>query len=100
MKKIAIYIILEVILITQYACKKDLNALPENSKTDVITIVDQSTAQIALNGAYYLLAGATNTKANWQPHEVFPGTWAGFLGYGYGSGGYDEENINDRSSYS
>jgi len=82
------------------SCKKDLGKLPENAKVDGNTILDQRTSEIALNGVYYRFAhvdAGTNTT-KWFSHEVIPGMCAGFLGYGYGPDGA-EENSYANSSY-
>ena len=57
MKKLPIYILLVSLSGAQLSCKKDLNALPSNAKVEGNVILDQKSAQIALNGAYYQLAG-------------------------------------------
>lgn len=68
-----------------YSCGKELGALPKNAKVESNTILDQGTAQIALNGAYYNFANASTTRANWQQHQLLPAIFAGYLGYGYGA---------------
>jgi len=84
MKKLIIYISAFVVFSAQQACKKDLNALPENSRVSEVAITDAKTAEIALNGAYYSFANASPTKTNWTNHERFPAMYAGYLGYGFG----------------
>lgn len=93
MKTIYKYLALAVMMVSISACKKELSALPKNSKVDEITVTDQGTAQIALNGAYYNFANATQTKTGWQMHQVIPASLAGYLGYGFGSNSY-EDNLN------
>jgi hypothetical protein len=93
MKTIYKYLALAAVMVSFSACKKELGALPKNSKVDEITIVDQGTAQIALNGAYYTFANATQTKTGWQMHQIIPASLAGYLGYGFGTQSY-EENMN------
>ena len=56
MKNISIYILV-LFACTQSSCKKDLNALPSNAKVEGNVVVDTKSAQIALNGAYFQLAG-------------------------------------------
>ncbi|EDM34735.1 hypothetical protein PBAL39_14299 [Pedobacter sp. BAL39] len=99
MKKIYQYIACSILVITLHACKKELGALPKNSKVDANTILDQSTAQIALNGAYYNFANATAMKTGWQQHQVLPTRMTGYLIYGYGLGSEDENNNARMTSY-
>lgn len=94
MKNFIIYISAFVVFCTQQACKKDLNALPENSRVDKVAITDAKTAEIALNGAYYTFANASPIKTSWQYHELPPAMLAGYLGYGFGALP-EEENRND-----
>jgi hypothetical protein len=78
------YIAIAVLMISFYACKKELGALPKNSKVDENIIIDQGTAQIALNGAYYTFANANETRTGWQMHQILPAMLAGYLGDGFG----------------
>jgi starch-binding outer membrane protein, SusD/RagB family len=94
MKKLIIYMLAFVVFSAQQSCKKDLNALPENSRIGEVVITDAKTAEIALNGAYYAFANASPTKTNWQPHELGPAMLAGYVGNGLGAVG-EEENRND-----
>lgn len=75
------YIVLTLVVMgfTIVSCKKELSVLPKNAKVDANTILDQPTAQIALNGAYYCFANATNVKTGWQNHEIRPAFFTGFL---------------------
>jgi len=84
MKTIYKLFLLGSVLTVLYSCGKELGALPKNAKVEENTILDQATAQIALNGAYYNFANASTTRANWQQHQLLPATLAGYLGYGYG----------------
>lgn len=92
MKK-SFYIFLVVLSASHLACKKDLDALPENSRVAEVVITDAKTAEIALNGAYYAFANATPIKTSWQYHELYPAMFAGYMGYGFGTLPY-EENMN------
>ncbi len=94
MKKLIVSIIVLTVLFTQQSCKKDLNALPENSRVAEVVITDGKTAEIALNGAYYSFANGSPLKTNWTNHERFPAMYAGYLGYGFGMMG-EEENQTD-----
>jgi hypothetical protein len=97
MKTLYKIIALAVTIATSYGCEKELSALPENAKVEGNTIIDAPTAQIALNGAYYNFANATNIKTGWQQHQLLPATFAGYLGYGFGSSP-DESNITTQSA--
>ncbi|TKC64093.1 RagB/SusD family nutrient uptake outer membrane protein [Pedobacter hiemivivus] len=99
MKTIYRYIVLAIFIVSSHACKKELGALPKNAKVDANTILDQGTAQIALNGAYYRFANATVVKTGWQNHQIIPPMLAGYMGM-YSSVLPEEENRNDRSSSS
>ncbi|MEC5145137.1 RagB/SusD family nutrient uptake outer membrane protein [Chitinophaga sp. 212800010-3] len=97
MKKI-VYILLGTAVITAAACRNELGKLPENAKVDGNTILDQRTSEIALNGVYYQFANVTSDNTTrWFEHEVPPGMFAGFLGYGYGS---DRAEQNDYANSS
>ncbi|MBD1366595.1 RagB/SusD family nutrient uptake outer membrane protein [Mucilaginibacter sp. ZT4R22] len=85
MKKIFTYLIICFIAVVFFACNKDLSAPPKNAKVEGNTIIDQSTAQIALNGVYYNFAFATATTTGWQMHEVFPASLAGYIHFGFGN---------------
>lgn len=56
MKKIIIAIVFTAATAVQLSCKKELNALPAQSKVEGNVIVDQKSADIALNGVYLRLA--------------------------------------------
>lgn len=86
------YLGLAVLIITIYACKKELGALPKNEKVNANTILDQVTAQTALNGAYYTFANATMAETGWQDHQLWPGMFAGYISYGYGLLAEEENN--------
>jgi starch-binding outer membrane protein, SusD/RagB family len=74
-----------VVMATGYGCEKELSAPPKNAKVEGNTIIDQQTSQIALNGAYYNFANATNITTGWQMHQIVPAEFAGYIGYGFGS---------------
>lgn len=99
MKRFLIYSILFALLTGPSSCKKELNAPPKNSKVDINAIVDEQSAQVALNGVYYRLAGVTaDNITDWTTHQVFPGMLAGTLGYGFGAFP-EESNDNVNSQY-
>ena len=60
------------------ACKKELNVFPTTSEVDGNVIVDQSSAQVVLNGVYYKFADAGKDAYNvptifWTDvNEIFP----------------------------
>lgn len=89
MKKIYVYVAFSLMATALYSCNKELSALPQNSKTEENTILDQATSQIALNGAYYNFANASATKNGWQPHQITTARLAGYMQYGYGPNGVD-----------
>lgn len=93
MKKILTYTFCSMLLLLQYACKKTLNALPENAKVDANTILDQKTAEVALRGAYYLLYNIPGRGTNitcWDNHQWLPAYYAGYLAGS--TDGPEEEN--------
>jgi len=91
MKTLYKFLAVGIILTGTYACKKELSAPPKNAKVEGNTIIDQATSQIALNGAYYNFANASTLRTDWQYHQLTPAMFAGYLGYGYGATG-EEEN--------
>jgi hypothetical protein len=89
MKKIVFYIMILLVVTNQYACKKDLNALPPQAKVEGNVIVDQKSAEVAMNGAYsrFAIVGLTLsvTSTGWSlPHEVTPAMLSGWMQYGFG----------------
>lgn len=85
-------------LLALQGCNKELDALPKDSKVYEITILDQGTAQIALNGTYYTFANASRLKTDWANHQLRPAMLAGYIG----NGAYiedPEENRNDNITY-
>ncbi|MEJ2884532.1 RagB/SusD family nutrient uptake outer membrane protein [Pedobacter sp. GR22-6] len=86
-----------LVILSTYGCEKNLSAPPKNAKVEGNTIIDQATSQIALNGAYYNFANATNIKTGWQQHQLLPAQFAGYMGYGFGSMP-NEVNITEQSS--
>jgi starch-binding outer membrane protein, SusD/RagB family len=101
MKKFSLYILTGIVLLLSYACEKQLSEPPKNEKVDGTAIIDQATAQIGLNGVYFMLANVDRSAniTGWTSHGVYPDYLAGYLGYGYGqtpeensvmTGGYDQ----------
>ena len=95
----ALYKIMVIVLVValNYGCEKNLSAPPKNAKVEGNTIIDQATSQIALNGAYYNFANATNIKTDWQMHQLLPAQFAGYIGYGFGTSN-PELNLTENSS--
>ena len=56
MKQAIIYILSFLGIISQMSCDDQLNALPTQSKVVGNVIVDQKSAEVALNGVYYRFA--------------------------------------------
>jgi len=60
------------------ACKKELNVFPTTSEVDGNVIIDQSSAQVVLNGVYYAFADGGKDASSvptiyWtNPNEIFP----------------------------
>jgi hypothetical protein len=76
----------------QTSCSKQLNALPDQAKVDGNVILDQKSAEVTLNGAYYRFANVfdNNTtglpSTNWSNiHEQYPSSFAGNVIYYQGS---------------
>ena len=89
MKKIVCYIMLLLAIAGQYACKKDLNALPPQAKVEGNVIIDQKSAEVAMNGAYSRLAIvgtalSANSTTYALRHEVYPAMLTGWMQYGFG----------------
>jgi hypothetical protein len=97
MKTLYKFLTVGIMLIGACGCKKELSAPPKNAKVEGNTILDQATSQIALNGAYYNFANATNIKTGWQQHQILPAQFAGYLGYGFGAYPY-EDNLTEGTS--
>lgn len=60
------------------ACEDQLNALPGQSKVEGNVILDQKTAEVALNGVYYRFADGGDDRGTpstmWaSSHEISPG---------------------------
>ncbi len=94
MKKIFSYIMLLLAMASQYACKKDLNALPPQAKVEGNVVVDQKSAEVAINGVYARFASvgtslATNSTTWSTTHEIYPSTLAGYMLYAFGVGATD-----------
>lgn len=94
MKKIFCYTMLLLAIAGQYACKKDLNALPPQAKVEGNVVVDQKSAEVAMNGAYARLADVgvslSVNSTRWALyHEVYPAQLSGFIQYAFGTAAVD-----------
>lgn len=95
MKKIFLYVVLLGIAVTYTSCKKELSALPTQAKVEGNTIIDQKTAEVALNGVYLRFAEGADDRGTpsvrWANNHEIHATWlAGYLTYPYGGGSFDE----------
>lgn len=72
-----------ILLLAQYSCEKQLNALPSQAVVDGNVVVDQKSAEIALNGAYYRFAGTSTVLSTqstlWSNQELVPAMLAGWM---------------------
>ncbi len=90
MKKLHIlYSAIAALIFIQYSCKKELNAPPSQALVEGTVVVDQKSAENALNGAYSRLAGSGTTLSvlshQWAiRHEITPAMLAGWMQYGFG----------------
>lgn len=96
-KLILIYSLFFLAAGTQLSCKKELNALPSQSKVVGNAIVDQKTAEVALNGVYLRLAEGGDDRGTpsilWaENHEIVPTYLAGYITYPNGGSSLDENN--------
>ena len=87
------------------ACDDQLNALPGQSKVEGNVILDQKTAEVALNGVYYCFANGGDDRGTpstmWaSSHEISPGLLAGYIRYPYGSVAMEENSSLTANDYS
>lgn len=76
-------------LINLSSCKKQLNALPSQAVVDGTVVVDQKSAETALNGVYYRFANVSTVLAVISTNrsfssELIPSMMAGWMQYGFG----------------
>ncbi|MCK9304118.1 MAG: RagB/SusD family nutrient uptake outer membrane protein [Bacteroidales bacterium] len=87
MKKIIILLCLFTAIIVNTSCEDQLNALPTQSKVDDNLIVDQKSAEVALNGVYYTYAMCGNDYYDvpstmcFLEYELYPAMLSGLVGY-------------------
>lgn len=89
MKKLALYIGIVMGGAAVSSCSKDLDALPTQSRVEGNVVVDQKSAEIALNGVYNRFVGQTTVRSNmstgWSNvNEILPAQLAGWIQYGFG----------------
>lgn len=82
MKRLIIAMTFTAAVAVQLSCKKELNALPSQAKVEGNAIIDQKSAQVALNGVYLRLAEGGDDRGTpsilWaNDHEVQPSVLAG-----------------------
>ena len=85
-KSFLLYFLLAALIGMNTSRDKTLNALPTQEKVDDNVIVDQKSAEIALNGVYYLFVNVTENRTTglpgttWAPsHEILPAQFAGLI---------------------
>lgn len=105
MKKLIIYSMFFAASVFLIACKKELNALPTQSKVEGNAIIDQKSADIALNGVYLRFAQGGDDRGTpsiiWSSdHEILPTTLAGYITYPYGGSSFDENALIKPTDYS
>lgn len=91
-------ILLGMAVFLQGACNKQLDALPKDAEVEGNAIVDQPTANVALNGVYVRFANASNTETDWSNDKIMGSLFAGYLGSGNGSTD-DELDIFGNTTY-
>lgn len=92
LKEMVMLAFLAAILVSNTGCEDKLNALPGEKKVYGDIIVDEATAQIALNGVYYRFANSGSSAdealtTQWgNVHERIPASASGLGMYPYGAG--------------
>lgn len=87
MKSLLIYLSLIAITMFPVSCDKQLSAPPRNARVEGTAVTNASSAQTALNGAYYRFASVTTENADatyWRTHQIFGAMLTGAIGYGFG----------------
>lgn len=83
MKKNNLIIWCAFVLLAITACKKQLDAPPKDALVEGTVIINQQTANTAMNGVYYRFANTTTTSSanytNWTSNQVYPGIITGYL---------------------
>jgi len=96
-KFITIYIFI-VVATVQFSCKKELSALPSQSKVEGNVVIDQKSAEIALNGAYLQFADGADDRGTpsvtWTlNHEIQYSVLAGNVHYAFGPSELENNNL-------
>lgn len=94
MKRYSIFALLILIAGVYAGCENQLNALPGQSKVEGNVIIDQKTAEVALNGVYYRFAEGGDDRGTastmWAgSHEISPANLSGYITYPYGGNSFD-----------
>ncbi|MDN3548661.1 RagB/SusD family nutrient uptake outer membrane protein [Mucilaginibacter aquaedulcis] len=95
MKKIFLYALVAFGVLINTSCNKQLDALPQNARVEGNAITDQPSANVALNGVYYVFANGDNSQTNWKANKVFGSMAAGYIAYGSGSINEEVDNFNN-----
>lgn len=105
LKGFALSAVLAVVLSLATGCEDKLNALPGEKKVYGDIIVDEPTAQIALNGVYYRFSNAGSSADEaittlWATtNEIIPGSASGLGKYPYGAGFLEDNSTMTSSNY-
>jgi hypothetical protein len=97
-KKISITAFLITGMFVQISCKKQLDALPGQNKVEGNVVIDQNSAEIALNGAYLTFADGGDDRgtpsARWVSfHEIQPSILGGNLQGAYSPSELQSNNL-------
>lgn len=98
-KNITALAVFAAIMSLTTGCDDKLNALPGEKKVYGNVIIDEPTAQIALNGVYYRFANAGESAdepltTQWGTiHEVYPASASGMGKYPYGNAFLEDNNM-------
>jgi hypothetical protein len=93
MKKIFLYASVALGVLVNTSCNKQLDALPQNARVEGNAITDQPSANVALNGVYYVFANGDNSQTNWKANKILGSIAAGYIAYGAGSINEEVDNF-------
>ncbi|TDQ73480.1 RagB/SusD family nutrient uptake outer membrane protein [Sphingobacterium yanglingense] len=104
MKNILYYLVAIGIAGVHVSCSKQLDALPTQSKVEGNVIVDQKSAEVALNGVYLTFAEGGDDRGTpsvmWsRNHEVSPSVLGANIRYPYGSEDFEENSRITSTTY-
>ena len=99
-----IYVLIVIATAFHSGCKKELNALPSQSKVEGNVIVDQKSAEVALNGVYLRFANGGDDRGTpsifWAGnHEAAPSVLAGNHRMSNGVSAFEENNLITANDY-